>query len=75
MNAKCKGTVREHRSKRPLEALGYTVFRIAGSHGLFDLIEISATAVALVQCKTWDLPYGVEREALRPSRLRRIVAS
>jgi len=64
MNAKRKGTAREHASKRLLEALGYEVIRAAGSRGLWDLVAISATDIPLIQCKSRDLPYGAEREAL-----------
>ncbi len=69
LHAKRKGTRREHASKRLLEAAGYTVFRCAGSHGLFDLIGVSATDVVLVQVKCRDWPYGAEREALEAFRV------
>lgn len=69
MNVKRKGTAREHQSKRRLEALGYTVVRMAGSHGLFELIGISATDIVCVQVKSRDLPYGVEKEALEAFRV------
>jgi Holliday junction resolvase len=64
MHAKAKGTRREYASKQPLEAAGYTVFRMAGSHGLFNLIGISATDIVLVQVKSRDWPSRAEREAI-----------
>jgi len=64
MHAKAKGTRREYASKQPLEAAGYTVFRMAGSHGLFDLIGISAADIVLVQVKSRDWPSRAERDAI-----------
>jgi Holliday junction resolvase len=65
MQAKANGTRREYASKQMLEAAGYTVFRMAGSHGLFDLIGISVTDIVLVQVKSRDWPSRVEREAIK----------
>lgn len=77
MNAKRKGTAREHASRRLLEALGYAVIRGAGSHGVFDLVAISATDILLVQVKSRDLPGRAEREALEafgvPANCRKLV--
>lgn len=64
MNAKRKGTAREHRSKRILEAAGYAVMRAPGSHGLWDLVGISPTGIILCQVKSRDLPGPLERESL-----------
>jgi Holliday junction resolvase len=64
MQAKAKGTRRELASRRLLEAAGYTVFRMAGSHGLFDLIGISVTDIILVQVKSRDWPSRTEGEAI-----------
>ena len=38
LNAKCKGTVREHRSIALLEASGYRCTRAAASLGAWDII-------------------------------------
>jgi uncharacterized protein with GYD domain len=40
MNAKRKGTRREHQAKRMLEADGYAVTRAAASRGCWDLVAI-----------------------------------
>lgn len=77
VNAKRKGTAREHASKHLLEALGYVVIRAAGSHGVFDLVAICATDILLVQVKSRDLPGPLEREALEafsaPANCRKLV--
>ncbi|MBI3329651.1 MAG: hypothetical protein HYZ81_23465 [Nitrospinae bacterium] len=77
MSQKRKGTAREYRSMRLLEAAGYTVFRMAGSHGLFDLIGISPTDILCIQVKSRDLPGLQAREALEgfkaPANCRKIV--
>lgn len=64
MNAKAKGTRNEHRSRRILEAAGYSCCRAAASLGAWDLIGIGSTDVVLVQVKTRDWPGSVEMEAL-----------
>lgn len=64
MNAKRKGTAREYRSMRLLETVGYSVFCMAGSHGLVDLIGVSPTDIVFVQCKSRDFLYDAEREVL-----------
>ncbi len=77
MNAKAKGTRNEHRSKAILEAAGYAVTRAGASLGVWDLIGIGSTDVALVQVKTRDWPGAVEMETLRdfvaPPNARKLV--
>ena len=46
-----RGVVVERKAKEELEQRGYTVFRCAGSHGIFDLIAFSTKDIRLVQCK------------------------
>ncbi len=65
MNAKAKGTKREHRSITLLEASGYRCTRAAASLGAFDIIGIGSTDVVLVQVKSRDWPGTAEMEALR----------
>lgn len=71
-SAKAKGTRKEHQSKKLLEKMGYTVFRMAGSHGAFDLIAIGETDVLLCQVKTRDWPSGDERRLLESMVVPRI---
>ncbi len=77
MSRKAKGTRREHRSRRIMEALGYEVVRAAGSHGPWDLVGISRTDVLLVQVKSRDWPGRVETEELElapaPPNARKLV--
>jgi uncharacterized protein with GYD domain len=77
MNAKRKGTRNEHRSKALLEAAGYAVTRAGASLGVWDLIGVSATDVALVQVKTRDWPGSAEMETLTafpvPAHCRKLV--
>jgi Holliday junction resolvase len=65
MNAKRKGTAREHRSIAILEATGYRCTRAAASLGAWDIIGIGSTDVVLVQVKSRDWPGSVELETLR----------
>jgi len=65
VNAKAKGTKREHRSITLLEASGYRCTRAAASLGAFDIIGIGSTDVVLVQVKSRDWPGTAEMEALR----------
>ena len=69
MSAKAKGTRGEHQRKHLLEAAGYGVFRMAGSHGLFDLIAVSPTDLLCVQLKSRDWPSSLEREQLEAFRV------
>lgn len=77
MNAKHKGRRNEHRSKRILEAAGYSVTRAAASLGAWDLVGIDSTGVVLVQVKTRDWPSAVEMETLQlfpaPPNARKLV--
>jgi hypothetical protein len=65
MNAKRKGTRREHQTRALLEAAGYVCVRAAGSHGAFDLVGFSTTGVVLVQVKANGWPGRAEMETLR----------
>jgi len=65
MNAKAKGTKREHRSIALLEAIGYRCTRAAASLGAGDIIGIGSTDVVLVQVKSRDWPGSAEMEGLR----------
>ncbi len=65
MNAKRKGTVREHRSIALLEAAGYRCTRAAASLGAWDIIGIGSTDVVLVQVKSRDWPGRAEMETLK----------
>jgi hypothetical protein len=65
MNAKRKGTAREHRSIAILEATGYRCTRAAASLGAWDIIGIGSTDVVLVQVKSRDWPGAAEMEVLR----------
>jgi hypothetical protein len=47
MNAKRKGTAREHRSIAVLEAAGYRCTRAAASLGAWDVIGVGSTDVVL----------------------------
>jgi hypothetical protein len=77
VNAKRKGTRNEHRSIRLLEAAGYHVTRSGASLGVWDLVAIGSTDVALIQVKTRDWPGLAEMETLRgfpaPSNARKLV--
>lgn len=64
MSAKAKGTRNEHRSRRLLESQGYRVTRAAGSMGEWDLIDMHASALTLVQAKTDRLPSPAERQVM-----------
>lgn len=77
MNSKRKGTRNEHRSMRLLEAAGYQCTRAAGSLGMWDVIGVGSSDVALIQVKSRDWPGAVEMEQLRdfrcPSNCRKLV--
>ena len=64
INAKAKGTHREHRSIVLLEAAGYRCTRAAASLGAWDIVGIGSTDVVLVQVKSRDWPGTVEMETL-----------
>jgi hypothetical protein len=60
-----------------LEAAGYAVCRAAASLGAWDLIDVSASDVVLVQVKTRDWPGAAEMETLQsfaaPPNARKLV--
>lgn len=47
-----RGRAWEYEVMKKLESSGFTVYRMAGSHGQFDLIGFTEKYVMLVQCKT-----------------------
>ena len=56
-NANYKAGYRaERKAFETLKGYGFTVFRTAGSHGLFDLIGVNEKTVIFVQVKT--TPFG-----------------
>ncbi len=65
MNAKRKGTAREHRSIALLESAGYRCTRAAASLGAWDITGIGSTDVILVQVKSRDWPGTAEMAVLR----------
>lgn len=65
MNKYAKGRRLEYRAKKILEAQGYTVFRTAGSHGLFDLIAIKRDWMKLVQVKANRALAKIEHKKLQ----------
>ena len=68
MNAKAKGSKRELKSMRLLEAAGYNVTKSGASLGLWDLVAVSATDFVLVQVKSNRQPPPAEREQLQEFR-------
>ena len=75
MNAKRKGTRNERRSIALLEALGYRCTRAAASLGVWDIVAISATDIALCQVKTntWPRQGGAMAEFKAPSPCRKLI--
>ncbi len=72
------GRRQEYRTMRLLEnVFGYTTFRMAGSHGLFDVIGIGHHDVVLVQVKNSRMPSSEELEQLRdfkvPKNCRKLI--
>ncbi len=65
IKAKAKGTRREHKTKKLLEACGYTVTRAAGSMGAFDLIAFNRLGTRCIQVKSNVWPGPIERETMR----------
>jgi hypothetical protein len=65
VNAKRKGTFREHRSIALLEAAGYRCTRAAASLGAWDIIGIGSTDIVLCQVKSRDWPGTAEMETLK----------
>ena len=69
MNAKRKGSKRELKSMRLLEAAGYTVTKSGASLGLWDLVAVSATDIVLVQVKSNRQPAAVAGRARTARRV------
>lgn len=59
------GRTREYRTMRLLETLGYTAFRSAGSHGLWDVIGYNSTSMVFIQVKFNKGPSESEWEMMR----------
>lgn len=64
MSAKAKGTRREHKTMRVLEALGYRCHRFAASLGEFDVVANSRTGSRYIQVKSNRWAGSVEAEAM-----------
>ena len=60
------GVKAEYRARDELKSQGYYVMRSAGSHGLFDLIAISADYVKLIQVKV--ISFG-EKKKFKKERM------
>jgi Holliday junction resolvase len=65
MNAKRKGSRKEHRSILLLESVGYACTRSSASLGCWDIIGIGPTDVVLVQVNSRDWPGLIQMEAIR----------
>ena len=64
MSAKAKGSRSEHKSRRLLEADGYSVCKAGASLGVWDLIGVRADSVVLVQVKSNRWPGRAEMATL-----------
>ena len=77
MNTAAKGARNEHRSIELLESLGYRCVRAAASKGVFDIVAIGPSDIALVQVKSTSWPGSSEMETLRmfqvPAGVRKLV--
>lgn len=61
-----RGYENERKTMRVLEAAGYETFRMAGSHGMFDVIAVGKNDVRLIQVKSGRARMGpAAREAMR----------
>jgi len=69
VNSKRKGTHGEHKTRRRLEALGYSVVRAGGSLGCFDLIALGAEDIRAVQVKVNGYVSKAERAAMLAATL------
>ncbi len=65
MNTKRKGTAREHKTMRRLEAEGYRCTRAAASLGEWDIIAIGPNDVRLIQVKSNRWPGSEERKRMK----------
>jgi len=64
-----KGYRLERRTMELLESVGYVAFRMAGSHGLFDVIGISPAGIVLAQVKSGKASLSpADEEAIRQFR-------
>ena len=59
-----RGRAREYRSMDLLETAGYSPLRMAGSHGVWDVVGISASGIVLVQVKLGCRPTLAEMEEM-----------
>ena len=59
-----RGRTREYRVMKMLEKVGYTCFRMAGSHGLFDVIALGKDHMKLIQVKYNQNASPAERESI-----------
>lgn len=69
MNQYRKGRAREYRTMRLLEAVGYSAFRMAGSHSPVDVIGLDGLGLRLIQVKSGRAgvtPQEREKLALLP---------
>jgi hypothetical protein len=64
MHVTAQGTRRANARKPWLEAAGYPVVRMAGRHGLYDLIGISATDILRVQGHSRNGPSRAAQDAI-----------
>jgi Holliday junction resolvase len=48
------GRRQEWRTQRLLESQGYVTFRMAGSHGVFDVVAFGQADIKAIQVKTGD---------------------
>ena len=65
MSQYTRGRSREYRTMALLEAAGYDAYRMAGSHGAFDVIGVGDTGIVLVQVKLGEVPGPSERALIR----------
>jgi Holliday junction resolvase len=65
VNTKGKGARNEHRSMRLMEAAGYSCTRAAASLGVFDIVAVGSTDIALIQVKSNRWPCEIEMEDIR----------
>jgi Holliday junction resolvase len=68
MSAKKKGNKNEYRTIRLLAASGYVSTRAAGSLGVFDVVGIGSSDIALVSVKSNRWPSQEEIEAIQMFR-------
>jgi Holliday junction resolvase-like predicted endonuclease len=77
VNRSAKGRHLEYRSRRILEAEGFSVIRSAASKGAFDLVAFRRDGAVLVQVRASRWPSPSELEALgafpAPEGMRRVV--